>query len=81
MRDLRGSSRTRVLYWLYVAASAIGLALVIALLLSLGGYFIFGWVRAPVSEVAPWLINAAIALIVIRLLLALSIRVDRRDRT
>jgi len=70
-----------VLYWLYVAASAIGLALVIALLLSLGGYFIFGWVRAPVSEVAPWLINAAIALIVIRLLLALSIRVDRRDRT
>jgi ABC-type sugar transport system permease subunit len=81
MKDFRGSVRSRVLFYLVVAASAIGLALVIALLLSLIGYFVFGWEHAPVSELIPWLINAAIPLIVLRLLLAWSIRVDRRDRT
>jgi len=51
-----------------------------ALLFSLGGYLIFGWQSAPVSRMVPWLINAAIPLILFRLLLAWSMRVDRRDR-
>jgi len=80
MRDVRGSNRTRILFWLFVAASALGLGLVMALLFSLGGYLIFGWQSAPVSRMVPWLINAAIPLILFRLLLAWSMRVDRRDR-
>ena len=78
---LDASKRTRLLFWLYMAVGAIGIALVIALLVSLGGYFIAGWQSAPVPVIAPWIVSVAVPLVVLRLVLAWSIRRDQRNRT
>jgi hypothetical protein len=69
-----------VLFWLYLAVGAVGMALVIALVVSLGGFFVFGWEGAPVAGIAPLLVFAAAPLVVLRLTLAWSIRADRRGR-
>jgi len=76
MKGIRGSKRTRVLFWLYLAVAAIGMALVIGMLVSLGGYFIFGWEAAPVPQIAPLIVWGAILVVVLRLALAWSTRRD-----
>ena len=79
MNRLNGSTRTQALFWLFLAVAAIGIALAIAMVVSLGGFFVFGWEGAPVAEIAPLLVFAAIAQIVLRLTLAWSIRSDERQ--
>jgi ABC-type transport system involved in multi-copper enzyme maturation permease subunit len=79
MKQLSGSNRTKALFWLYLAVGAIGMALVIAMVVSLGGFFVFGW-TPPVAEIAPLLIFAAVTLVAIRVTLAWSIRADVSEK-
>ena len=79
MKSLDGSNRTRVLCWLYLAIGVTGVGLVLALVISLGGNLIAGWQNAPVDEILPWLVRAALTLVVLRLALAWSIRIDQRN--
>lgn len=75
---LSGSNRTRVLFWIFSAVLAIAVALLIALLVSLGAHFIAGWRSAPVPQLVEWLRPVAVSLIGFRLALAWSMRRDRR---
>ena len=80
--DLRGlSTRSKVLYVVYGVALAIGVALVMALLFSLGGYYIAGWESAPVPDMAgrlvAWALFAFVPLVALRFAVIWSIRKDR----
>jgi hypothetical protein len=81
VKALDGSARTKVLFWLYWAVAAASLAVVLGLLISLGGYFIADWEDAPVPQIVGWLIPAFIAMVVFRLALAWSMRRDQRKGT
>ena len=81
MNALAGSKRTRVVFWLFSAVLVVSVALVIALLVSLGGYFIAGWQGAPVPQIIGWLVRAVVPLVLLRLALAWSMHRDRRNRT
>lgn len=78
MGEQFGSNRTKVLVWLYLAVGIVGIGLVLALVVSIGGYFIAGWESAPVSELVVWIVPACAALIVFKLLAVGSIKWDRR---
>ena len=81
MNVVSGSSLTRALFWLCLVVQLIGLALALALLLSLGGYFVASWQSAPVSEISAWLVFVVVPLVVLRLALTSSMRRDRRGQT
>ena len=68
-----------MLVWLYSAVLAVGLLLIIGLIVSLGGYFIFGWERVPVPQIVPLMFYAFVPLVLLRLALGWSIRMDQRD--
>ena len=73
------SKRTKLLFWLYSGVLAVGVALVIALLVSLGGYFIFGWESAPVEQIVGLLLYPLVPMLALRIALGWSIRRDRRN--
>jgi hypothetical protein len=55
--NLRGlSTRSKVLYSVYGVLVAVSVAFVLALLISLGGYYIAGWESAPVPEMGGQLV-------------------------
>jgi hypothetical protein len=69
MNPSRKSRRTRVLTWFFSAVLAVSLALVIALIVSLSGYFVFGWESAPVPQIVPLMFYVFIPLVLLRLAL------------
>ena len=75
------STRSKVLYCLQTVLGTVGLAVVLALLISLGGYFIAGWEDAPVNQMIAALVDWAIfgipPTIALRLALAWSRKKDR----
>ena len=78
------STRSKVIYWLYGVLVAVSVAYVLALLISLGGYFLAGWESAPVPRMTglliAWMLYALIPLLALRFLLFWSLKKDR-DRT
>jgi len=74
MRIAEASARTKLIYRVFVAAFMIGLALILALLIGFTGV----WRNAPVPEITVLIFYAAIAMFLLRLALAWSMRADRR---
>lgn len=68
------SSRTKLISRVFAAAFVIGLALILALLIGFTGV----WPDAPVDQIIVLINYAAIALFLLRLALAWSMRADRR---
>ncbi len=83
--NLRGlSTRSKVLYSVYGVLVAVSVALVLAVLISLGGYYIAGWERAPVPDMAgrlvAWVLYALVPLLALRFAVIWSIKKDRAER-
>ncbi|MEJ7777013.1 MAG: hypothetical protein WKF52_06490 [Sphingomicrobium sp.] len=68
------SGRTKLIYGVFVAAFAIGLALILALFVGFTGV----WLDAQVPHISVLIVYVALALVVLRLALAWSMRADRR---
>ncbi len=77
------STRSKALYWLYGLVLSIGVAFVLAVLISLGGYYILGWESAPVSEIAgrlvAWAFYSFVPLLALRFGVRWSIKRDRSE--
>ena len=75
------SKRSKALYWVYGVVIAISVAFLLAVLISLGGYYIAGWESAPVSEMAgrfvAWTLYALVPLLALRFAVIWSIKKDR----
>jgi hypothetical protein len=62
------------------SVTAIGAVVVLGLIASLVGSLFFGWAKAPVPTMGVAVVYLGIAAIAVRLLLALSMHFDRRDK-
>jgi hypothetical protein len=75
------STRSKVLYAIYGVLIAVSVAFVLALLISLGGYYIAGWKSAPVPDMVgrlvAWGLYAFVPLLALRFAVIWSIRKDR----
>jgi hypothetical protein len=73
-----------VLYSVYGVLVAVSVAFVLALLISLGGYYIAGWESAPVPEMGgqlvAWGLSALVPLLDLRFAVIWSVRKDRAQR-
>ena len=78
------STRSKVLYAIYGVLLAIGVGFVLALLISLGGYYLAGWENAPVPDMAAnlvgWALYAIVPLLALRFVVIWSIKKDRGPR-
>ena len=75
------STRSKVLYSLLGILSAIGFAFVLAVLISLGGYYLADWENAPVPEMSAnlviWALFALLPMLALRVALHWSLKKDR----
>lgn len=78
------STRSKALCAAYGVFLAIGAALVLALLISLGGYYLAGWEDAPVPDMVGnlvgWAFYSILPILALRFAVIRSIRKDRRPR-
>ena len=79
--NLKGlSTRSKVLYAAYGVLVAVSVAFVLALLISLGGYYLAGWESAPVPDMVgrlvTWGLYAFVPLLALRFAVIWSIRKD-----
>jgi len=78
------SIRSKILYVVYGVLVAVSVAFVLALLISLGGYYLAGWESAPVPDMVgrlvAWGLYAFIPLLALRFAVIRSIRKDRAQR-
>ena len=74
------STRSKVLYAVYGVLVAVSVGFVLALLISLGGYYIAGWERAPVPDMVgrlvAWGLYAFAPMLALRFAVFWSIRKD-----
>jgi hypothetical protein len=68
------TANLKIVFCVLLAVSGIGLCVILALVFGLTGI----WPNAPVPEMSVWIIYIAVALVALRVALALSMRVDRR---
>ena len=83
--NLNGLSiRSKVIYAMYGVLVAVSVAFALALLISLGGYYIAGWENAPVPEMAgrlvAWGLHAFVPLLAMRFAVSWSIKKDLAQR-
>jgi hypothetical protein len=74
VRFVKGSGRTKVVYGVFVGTFAIGLALILALLVSFTGV----WRDAPMPQITTLIVGVALVMVVLRLALAWSMWADGR---
>ena len=74
------SKRSLAIYAVYCLLLIVGAALVLAVVVSIAGYFVLGWEGAPVPEVTGlltrWAVYAFVPLLILRLLLHWSRKKD-----
>ena len=71
------SKRTRVLFWVYSAVLAVAVALMLWLFAVLGAYYVSGKIL-PHPSLVRWMAIALVPVIVFRLALQWSIKLDQR---
>ena len=78
MRLPDGSTRTKIIYSVWLGLSAIGLAVILALLLCFAAIMLGVWPDPPVPSIEVLLVDTALAVVALRLLMAWSSWIDRR---
>jgi len=77
VRLRNASTRTKIIYSVWLGVSAISLAVVLALLLCLAAITLGVWRDPPVPNVEVLLVYTAVAVVALRLLVAWSSWMDR----
>jgi hypothetical protein len=78
------STRSKALYWIFGVLMAVSVAFMLAVMISLGGYYLAGWEGAPVSEMGgqfvAWVLFAIVPLLALRLAVMWSVKKDQREQ-